>query len=126
MQKGPIVAVALGALAVVGIGAVFVNNASPYVTIQEASAGRQQVHVSGELVPDSLRNDVRNRKTYFQLKDETGTMNVVYTGSPQSNLAEATKIVVIGTMKNGSFESDRMLVKCPSKYESENAQKAKA
>jgi len=35
------------------------------------------------------------------------------------NMGEATKVVAIGGMKDGKFVSDQLLVKCPSKYESE-------
>jgi cytochrome c-type biogenesis protein CcmE len=54
----------------------------------------------------------------FRLKDKEGSVvTVVYSGPPQSNLAEATQVVAIGAMKDGKFVSDQLLVKCPSKYE---------
>jgi hypothetical protein len=35
----------------------------------------------------------------------------------------ATNVVAIGTYKDGRFVSDKLLVKCPSKYQAEGAAK---
>ncbi|MBX3112267.1 MAG: cytochrome c maturation protein CcmE [Fimbriimonadaceae bacterium] len=119
MKPGIIVSIALAAVGVVGLGMVFVSNASPYVTVKEAQNHGAGVHVVGEIVPETLQEKTLDRQVKFNLKDATGTMPVVYTGPPQSNLASAKQVVVIGTMKEGTFHSEKMLVKCPSKYESE-------
>lgn len=125
MRQGALISGAVALVATVGLTTVFVKNASPYVTIKEAMAQSRDVHVVGELVPASLQLNTLGRETRFMLKDETGEMPVVYTGPPQSNLASATQIVVIGYHENGAFHSKQMLVKCPSKYESEQGPDAK-
>jgi cytochrome c-type biogenesis protein CcmE len=119
MRQGALISGAVALVATIGLTTVFVKNASPYVTIKEAVAQSRDVHVVGELVPASLQLNTLGRETRCVLKDETGEMPVVYTGPPQSNLASATQIVVIGYHENGAFHSKQMLVKCPSKYESE-------
>ena len=108
----------VGAAAVVGLGYVFVQNASPYLTINQLSKSSQGVHVVGKIVPGSLRQNSVQRETRFRLKDDTGELNVVYTGPALSNLATATQVVAIGNMEADQFKSEQMLVKCPSKYES--------
>ncbi len=121
MKTGIVVSVALATVGVLGLGMVFVNNASPYVTIAEAQGNRSDVHVVGEIIPGTLEQRTMNREVRFELKDKTGKMAVVYTGPPQSNLDSAKQVVVIGTLKNGKFDCDKMLVKCPSKYENEKS-----
>lgn len=120
MRQGALISGAVALVATIGLTTVFVQNASPYVTIKEAVAQSRDVHVVGELVPASLQLNTLGRETRFELKDDTGTMPVIYTGPPQSNLGSATQIVVIGYHEDGAFHSKQMLVKCPSKYESEN------
>lgn len=121
MKPGIIVSVALALVGVVGLGMVFVSNASPYVTVKEAQDNRADVHVVGEIVPGSLQEKTLDRQVKFSLKDQTGEMPVVYTGPPQSNLASAKQVVVIGSLKEGKFHSEKMLVKCPSKYENDKS-----
>jgi cytochrome c-type biogenesis protein CcmE len=123
MKTGVIVSLALAVTATVGLTTVFVNNSSPYVTIGELGQEGQKVHVVGKIVPTTLKQNSLERVVQFQLKDETGAMPVRYTGPPQSNLESATQVVVIGTKKEGTFEATQMLVKCPSKYESDTKAK---
>lgn len=121
MRQGALISGVIAGAAIIGLTTVFVNNASPYVTIAQAAEHQGDVHVVGKIVPSSLHLNTLGRETKFQLTDESGTMNVVYTGPPLSNLAAATQVVVIGSHKDGALHSKQMLVKCPSKYESETA-----
>lgn len=122
MKVGVLISAGVALLAAGGLTTVFIQNASPYSTIADAPkyGASNGVHVAGKLVPDSIEQDPMKRQIRFKLEDGTGTMNVVYTGSPVSNLATATQIVVIGSYKDGTFTARDMLVKCPSKYESES------
>jgi cytochrome c-type biogenesis protein CcmE len=44
-------------------------------------------------------------------------MQVIYTGPPPQDMSLATEIVAIGSMQGAEFHSNKLLVKCPSKYE---------
>ncbi|HAC14388.1 MAG TPA: hypothetical protein DCE78_00360 [Bacteroidetes bacterium] len=57
-------------------------------------------------------------KTFnFHMKDEQGNVRrVVFNNAKPANFEDADQLVVKGTMQNGVFYSDDMLVKCPSKY----------
>ena len=118
MKLGVIASIFLAVTAVVGLGFIFVQNASPYLTINQLSETSKGVHVVGKIVPGSLEQRNMSREVHFQLKDDTGVMNVVYTGPALTNLEHATTVVVIGDKKTQNFSSEQMLVKCPSKYES--------
>lgn len=122
MKTGIIVSAGIALAAGAGLTSVFVNNSSPYVTIQEVG-GSQKVHVVGKIVPNTLKQNTLQREVLFELKDDTGTMPIRYVGPPQSNLASATQVVVVGSKKDGVFEAHQMLVKCPSKYESDTKAK---
>lgn len=121
MKLGPILSVGIALAAAGGLTAVFMRNASPYAKISEVRQhlGSDDLHVVGQLVPKSLNQDPLAGKLDFRIKDETGELAVSYTGSPISNLEQATQVVVIGSYRDGSFHARDMLVKCPSKYESE-------
>ncbi|MBS1707584.1 MAG: cytochrome c maturation protein CcmE [Armatimonadetes bacterium] len=123
MKAGVVVSAALALAGMVGLATVFVNNASPYVTVVEAQGNKTDVHVVGEIVPGSLQERTMDREVRFALKDKTGEMQVVYNGPPQSNLASAKQVVVIGSLKDGKFACNKMLVKCPSKYENDKTAK---
>ena len=106
----------------------FVASASPYGNVSDAiRGGNDRLHVAGDVVEGTLTRDLNQNQLRLTLKDEKGeTMDVVHTGEMPSNLGEVKKVVVVGKMEGGKFQSKQMLVKCPSKYEDEKAQKAKA
>ena len=116
---GAIASIVVAVLAMGTLMAVFVRNASPYVTVAEAkSQTGNGLHVAGQIVSGSLSTDLLHNQIRFVLKDDAGqSLPVVYTGAPVSNLGSATKVVAIGAMKGDKFMSDQLLVKCPSKYE---------
>lgn len=120
MKVGILVSIAVAVVAAGGLATVFVSNSSPYVTIKDSIGNSQRVHVVGKIVPDTLQQNTLAREVKFDLKDDTGMMAVNYVGPPQSNLESATQVVVIGKMDGKVFTADQMLVKCPSKYESQN------
>jgi cytochrome c-type biogenesis protein CcmE len=123
MNTGALISTGLAVAAVVGLGVVFVNNASPYVTIDKLATQGQGVHVVGQIVPKTLQQDTMAGKVNFKLSDPTGELKVAYSGPPLSDLSRATQVVVIGSMVDDTFQAKQMLVKCPSKYESEKGAK---
>jgi len=119
MRPGAIVAVLLSVVGLTAVVFAFMSNASPYVTVREARVRKgDNMHLSGDIVPGTLRSDVRAGVVSFDVKDEEGqTAKVLYQGPPPANMGTATKVVAIGGMKDGVFHSEKLLLKCPSKYE---------
>lgn len=118
--------VAVIVLVAAGLGLAvfaFLGNASPYVTVREAQASKREgVHLAGDIVPGTLSTDRASMQVRFQLKDENGdTTWVLYKGLPPANMGDATKVVAIGKVEGDDFVCKKMLLKCPSKYESEQA-----
>jgi cytochrome c-type biogenesis protein CcmE len=55
----------------------------------------------------------------FDIEDEGQRLSIVFQGSLPQNFDQSTQVVVIGSLTgDGYIESDQLLVKCPSKYES--------
>ena len=121
MKKGPIITAILTVVALTAVVLAFVSSASPFVTIAQAKQNSgDQLHIAGDVVPDTLVADARTHTLCFRLKDENGDIvNVTHTGEMPSNLSEVKKVVAIGGMESGKFHSSKLLVKCPSKYEAE-------
>jgi cytochrome c-type biogenesis protein CcmE len=124
--SGAIITGIIATLAMGGVVAAFMTNASPYVTVAEAKQSKNDsMHLAGSLLKETVRTDPRNGQISFKLKDDTGAVaQIVYTGSQPGNLMEATKVVAIGGMQGDVFKAHQLLVKCPSKYETEQAAKA--
>ncbi len=120
-NKGAIITALVAILGIAAVGMAFVSNASPYGTFADARKTKSEsMHVAGDILKESVSADFKHGTMRFQMKDSTGElMQVVYTGPPPSNLAEASKVVAIGGIENGEFHSDKLLIKCPSKYEGE-------
>jgi cytochrome c-type biogenesis protein CcmE len=122
--RGPIIT---GVIAIIGMSVVvwtFVNFSSASGTFADARrTGDQAIHVAGDIRKGSLDNEPLQHVVRFTLKDESGeSMPVVYTGDAPTDLSLATHVVAIGGIKNGAFVADRLLVKCPSKYQDASEQ----
>ena len=111
----------LGALAYFGFIA-FQGATVYYVTVgelkeREASEG-QIVRVSGKLIPESYRRDGATTIAYFSLTDGVDAMPAVYQGAlPDLFFNEHSEIILEGTYSAGhEFETQNVIVKCPSKY----------
>ena len=99
----------------------FKSNLTPYVSFDEAARRAGKVQVAGGLVMGSSEYVEDDQVLRFAIEDESGsTLNVVYSGTKPGNFEEATQIVVVGFYKDGTFEADQLLVKCPSKYQGLN------
>ena len=118
---GPTLTAIVCALALCGVVYAFMAYSSPYVTVAQAkTSSSDRIHLAGDLIHESVKQDLSNHTLVFDLKDKSGQVTVVYRGTPPQNMGEATQVVAVGGMKaDGKFHSEKLLVKCPSKYESE-------
>lgn len=125
MKLGTILTIAVSVAGLTAVIFSFVNNASPYVTLAEAKTrAGDSLHLKGSLDQSSIKTAAMAGTVTFDMKDEEGhQVTVVYTGPPPANMGEATEVVAIGKMDGDIFAAHKLLLKCPSKYESEaNAQ----
>ena len=104
----------------------FNDSLTPYVSFDEARAAGRTVQVAGGLESGSSSYDSASESLLFTLVDpETEkTMRVRYKGLKPANFEEAISIVAIGRFDTGAGEmhADKLLVKCPSKYQGTGAE----
>jgi len=127
MKKGYWIAAGLAAaFAVLGVTA-FTKTLTPYLTFDEARKARGGVQVMGGLDKASDRYDRASQQLHFDLVDERGRrMPVVYGGVRPANFGDAISIVAIGRYRDGRIAAEKLLVKCPSKYQGAEVERAYA
>ncbi len=102
----------------IGLAFAFKNSISPYLTVtQVVERGEAiNVQVNGTIVPNSTTYNPETNTRTFLLTDGKTTIKVIYRGAVQ-NYQEGIPAVVVGDYKNGVFEAEKLLLKCPSKYQ---------
>lgn len=110
-----VIAAGVGLWSLIGGGGV-----TPYVGFVEARAAGSNVQVMGEVLPAGTDYDPTEGTFSFFITDDTGDrMKVVYGGTKPGNFDQATSVVCIGKFSDETFHADKLLVKCPSKYQDE-------
>ena len=125
MKKGYWVA-AVFALVFVGLGVTaFQKTLTPYVSFEEARRAKGAVQVMGSLDKSSDQYDTARQELRFDLVDASGQrMPVTYRGIRPGNFKDAISIVAIGPYRGGRLEAEKLLVKCPSKYQGAEVEKS--
>lgn len=118
-KSGTIATVVLTGVGLCAVVFAFVKNSSPYVTVAEArSRAGDSLHLAGDIDKATLAVSVSSQTVSFRITDQNGeAVNVLYRGLPPANMGDATEVVAIGSMKGDHFESHKLLLKCPSKYQ---------
>jgi cytochrome c-type biogenesis protein CcmE len=131
MKKSHILALIVVA---VGVGIVMstLGDASSYVTFKEAmemaeSGNSKRIHVVGELKKDETGRIVgltpsEDKLSFeFTMVDERGEERRVFYAEPvPADFTRSEQVVVIGSFRQGErFIADKILMKCPSKYQEE-------
>jgi len=118
----------IGALVLVGalgyFGFIAFESATVYfytvseMKEQEATAEGKLVRVSGKLLPTSFNREDGSTLAQFTLTDDIASLNAVHNGVlPDLFFNEHSEIILEGTYTpSGVFESQNVIVKCPSKY----------
>ena len=110
-------------LGIIVIGAVvaltaFKDSLTAYVGFDEARRLNKNCQVMGEIVKEAVVYDAASGALRFPIRDEEGDqLEIYFTGVVPGNLEQAKDVVAIGRYRQGRFEAERLLVKCPSKYE---------
>jgi cytochrome c-type biogenesis protein CcmE len=136
MKKGHLVGIGIIAVAIVII-MTSIGDASSYETFNTAlemkkDGDEKAIHVVGQLKKDAQGEvqglQVREDKTSFTfvLIDNDGTEQEVFYNEPvPADFTRSESVVVIGSYKNEEiFIADKILMKCPSKYQETDVQAA--
>lgn len=120
MKKSHIVAIALIAVAIATILSTFLDS-STYASFTEAmEAPEQEFHVAGtlNLKKEMVYNPEANANLFtFYLVDREGKeVKVMFNGSKPQDFERSESVVITGKMKKDAFVANKILMKCPSKY----------
>lgn len=117
----------------IGIIVSTAGDASTYVDFTEAERMAQDgddesIHVVGKLKKDHAGNitdilyqpEVDPNYFVFTLKDNNQQeRKVVYRSPKPQDFDKSEQVVVIGRIKDDHFEAEKILLKCPSKYDNQ-------
>lgn len=128
MKKSHILAIVVIAVAI-GIIIATAGDASTYVNFNQAyemaSTGNDNsIHVVGQLKKDAsghvtgLENAADNLSFSFVMVDDNGKeQNVFYNEPMPPDFIRSENVVVIGGYQGENFVANKILLKCPSKYQ---------
>jgi cytochrome c-type biogenesis protein CcmE len=118
-----------GAVLILGFLALglttFTKSMTPYVSFAEAKTSHRTVQVMGALEKGSAKYDAVRKTLNFTLVDPktNDVIPVSFTDVKPANFEDAVSIVAIGRYENDRFAAEKLLVKCPSKYQGEEIEK---
>lgn len=132
MKKSHIFGIVIIAVAIVVILST-AGDASAYVSFSEAKeladkgnsnkihvVGKLRKNAQGDVVGIQLSPDMLSLK--FEMVDENNVTQTVFYPNPMpTDFVRSEQVVVIGAYQNGNFVADKILLKCPSKYQEEGA-----
>jgi cytochrome c-type biogenesis protein CcmE len=117
------------AIVLIGVGAILLGAGSgdgAYYRqvseiVEDEAARGERVQVGGEVVAGSW--DQQSNPMRFDIReegvDDGAVLQVVYSGGVPSTFGDGVVAILKGTVNDeGVLESDDMITKCPSKYES--------
>lgn len=129
MKKGHLLGLGVIAVAIIIIISM-IGDASTYESFATAKnmmmkGDEKSIHVVGQLKKSEVGEvegiEVNPNKTsfYFLMVDNDGTEQKVFYNEPiPPDFARAEQVVVIGSYKKEDlFVADKILMKCPSKYQ---------
>ncbi|NQZ77530.1 MAG: cytochrome c maturation protein CcmE [Ekhidna sp.] len=130
MKKSHIAAIVIIAIAIAMIISM-TGDASTYVSFSEAKelsekGFKKSIHVVGEL-PKTTSGEVvgiqesPDKLSFkFDMIDENGLkQQVLYAEPVPTDFTRSEQVVIVGAYQGNKFVADKILLKCPSKYEEE-------
>lgn len=113
-------------LIVVGIiagGAIFysLGESATYATFEEAKKNPdREYHVVGKLnlEKEMMYNPAVNANlfTFYMVDNDGKECKVLYNNVKPQDFERSEQVVIIGKMENSEFMANKILMKCPSKY----------
>ena len=104
----------------------FMGTTVQYVSIAEARTANRTVQVLGKIDTEQVKYNSTDSRLEFAIYDPQAkekanaeSMHIVYYGTVPGNFDQATSVVCKGVNKEEGFVAEKLLVKCPSKYQGE-------
>lgn len=126
MKLTAIVPIVVSFAAIAVSVAVFQSGSTPYLTVSQArKLSGDRLNLGVEVDKSTITRDLKNHVIEFDGKDKDGVKIHVKHVGDLVDLSKAERVTCIGKLEGDVFISQKMLVKCPSKYEEEQAAKEK-
>lgn len=122
MNNRTLILIIITAIFMVFLMINFASNTSIYTDFQTAKKTNEEVHIVAEWIKrEQAYYDPQKDQFSFFLRDTLGNEAfVIYPDPKPVNFEQADKIVVIGKFQSDTFLANKILMKCPSKYEDKN------
>lgn len=95
------------------------DSLTPYKSIVEAKEAKGLVQVSGLVKDGKSAYDASGSFTFTLTDDKGNELPVAYKRVKPANFDQAIGVVAVGRYSSGVLQAEQLLVKCPSKYETE-------
>ena len=119
MKKSHIILLIIIAVAIGAIFSTFADS-STYGNFDEAQENGTEIHVVGKLVKskEMTYDPVKDANYFaFYLTDNKGKeCKVIFSGTKPQDFERSEQIVLTGKMIGKEFHASKILMKCPSKY----------
>lgn len=104
---------------------IFVKGLTAYVSFSEArrAGTSSSVQVMGKLDKTSISYSGGKSLNFVIVSDSGDRLPVSFVSDKPANFDQATRVVAIGSYDGKIFQADRLLVKCPSKYQDDGAER---
>lgn len=79
----------------------------------------EHFRVNGKVVEGSIQKEAGILGARFEMTDGDQSMAVIFRKELPDTFVDHAEVVVEGKMKDGVFQAQTLLAKCPSKYESQ-------
>jgi len=123
MNIGLLVVIAIvgGVFMIFGVMNSVEGEATSYSNFKEAKSTGEMVHVAGTWINREEANYDHNRDLFtFWMQDTLQNIAQVHYNDPMpTNFESAEKVVCVGSFQSEVFVAEKILMKCPSKYEPE-------
>ncbi|HEV8268528.1 MAG TPA: cytochrome c maturation protein CcmE [Thermoanaerobaculia bacterium] len=103
----------------------FNSSITPYVDFKEARSHGGTVQVMGALEKGTSTYDTSTKTLHFKILDTKTNdfLPVAYRDVKPANFEDALSVVAIGRYDGHAFVAEKLLVKCPSKYQGQEVEK---
>lgn len=119
MKRSSIIGMVVIAIAIGVIMSTYADS-STYGTFSDAVESQKELHVVGVLQKEKelvYNPEVdANHFSFYMIDNEGKECKVVFAGAKPQDFERSEQIVLTGKMVGDSFQANKILMKCPSKY----------
>lgn len=120
MKRSSIIGMIIIAVAIGVIISAYADS-STYGSFNDAKKTEKELHVVGKLnkSKEMVYNPQQdaNYFSFYMVDNQGKECKVEFTGTKPQDFEKSEQIVLTGQMENGNFHANKILMKCPSKYQ---------